>query len=88
MGDYIGQLQDLGMSPMDSYRAAADVMGKSVRWAVELFQVSKAFHDSERDMISTPWNDYRKLYAGGKMEEEVVEYGDYEPEYDMEAEDD
>lgn len=86
MGDYIHQLQNLGMSPMDSYRAAADVMGKSVRWAVELFQVSKAFSESERDMINTPWNDYRKLYAMGKETAEVVEYGDYEPEY--EAEDD
>ena len=88
MGDYISQLQDLGMSPMDSYRAAADVMGKSVRWAVELFQVSKAFSASERDMLNIPWNDYRKMYAMGKTEAEVVEYGDYEPEMEMEAEDD
>lgn len=78
MGDFINQLQNTGMSPMDSYRAAADVMGKSVRWAVELFQVSRAFSVSERDMINTPWNDYRKMHANGKETAEVVEYGIYE----------
>lgn len=88
MGDYILQLQELGMSPMDSYRAAAEIMGKSVRWAVELFQVSRAFSPSERDMLTTPWNEYRKLYAQGKTEAEQVEYGEYEDDIDMEMEDD
>lgn len=86
MGDYIAQMQRLGMSPMDSYRAAADVMGKSVRWAVELFQVAKAFSPSERDMLNVSWNDYRKLYAAGKIDAETVEYGEYEDDIEIDAE--
>jgi len=61
LGDLMNEMQALGMTAMDSYRMGAEVMGKSVRWAVELASVSKEFGAEYRD-DSIEWNEYRATY--------------------------
>ena len=44
--------------PMAAYRAAAEVLGKSVRWALELCNVAETFPEDER-FPDISWNLYR-----------------------------
>lgn len=75
-------------SPMRAYRAAARGMQKSIRWAVELAQVSSVFPPEYR-LVDADWHLYRLARRKDNPHQTLIDtLADKEQEYDRDSQDD